>query len=215
MSNWLISDSWIFSLEDRKNSSAQAQAHFHPLFSESFSCFCRLTPLTFNCMCLPFPKGFNFNSSPLLLLLLSLPPCLRNQTQVCHCWGSNHGNPQAQLQKEPLKTTLSTVLATQPATTAGRWREESIHLPSPVCFSFSYTIFTQLVSLSALNVPQLNSSIPPCNKCSLPCPYQHTYLQGREEWERNENWKQWLNIRVEGVWTMETKGIAGEREADD
>lgn len=168
-----MSDSWIFALWRNLMSIRQHDSHMRtctppPSFlSVSFCSFCHRTPVA----CVRhFPRA-------LTLLLFyqhpaSSPTCLRNQTQVCHCWGSNRGNPQAQLQKEPLKTTLSTVLATQPATNAGGREKTHTHTPSllPACFSSSQILhFTQLASsLSALNVPQLNSSTPPAHKRSHP-----------------------------------------------
>lgn len=134
----------------------------------------------------PFPRGFAF-TPPLSAPCLS--PHLRNQTQVCHCWGSNSSNPQAQLQKEALKTTVSMVLATQPATSAvGGKTHIHAHASPLTCPLLLFPYFTRLASpLSALNVPQLNSSTPLGNKCSLsplPCVIGTSSLQGRQEWKR-------------------------------
>lgn len=132
---------------------------------------------------LPIAKGFNFFhfSQHHASSLPCLSPCLRNQTQVCHCWGSNRGNPRAQLQKEPLKTTLSIrfwQLSLLPMLGEG---EKSQHLPSHLPIFPLPRYFTELASsLSALNVLQLKSQTPLSTNAPFPCPYQHTFLQGRE-----------------------------------
>lgn len=66
---------------------------------------------------------------------LTLLFLLCSQIQVCHCWGSSRDNPWAQLQKAPLKTTLSVALETQLLPPA---EEVKNRKPSPLFFFFFF-----------------------------------------------------------------------------
>lgn len=110
---WLMSDSWILSSETTLVFTSMIHTSSH---RQKHTCLC-----VFLLCFWRLPGGLT-----LLFLFCS-------QIQVCHCWGSSRDNPWAQLQKAPLKTTLSVALETQLLPPA---EEVKNRKPSPLFFFF-------------------------------------------------------------------------------
>lgn len=131
------------------------------------------------CVCY-FPRALtSLLSAPCLLPSLPLP-CLRNQTQVCHCWGSNRGNPRAQLQKEPLKTTLSIrfwQLSLLPM--LGEGEKKPTPPLSPAYFSSSQILHSTCFFFISTKCSSAQIPDSPLNKCSLPLPLS-THISARQ-----------------------------------